>query len=362
MKRIALSVAFLVVCSGLVFSQTDLQPIANVKLQKSEPITLKQLKARVEAYQKELGRVMTLDERKKVLDTLINERLVVQAAEKEGIKITDSELNQNFLQMISQQVGKEVTELEFAQIIKQQTGLSLDDFMKAQNGMTLAEYKLFLKSQLLAQRYVMAKRQNELKNVAGPSDAEIRSYYELYKQNFVQPDMVKLFLVVVPKAAGTDNAILKQKLETFSKQLREKPASATDLKIKSQAPNAGYQAGDLYINKNASASQQLGITMDALLKIFAMKVNEVSDITETETDFQCFIVQEKYEAKILTIGDVVKPGTTVTVYEYIKNNMLAQAQENAVSQALLEVINELRTPEVFQILKTGADLDKILSW
>ena len=102
--------------------------------------------------------------------------------------------------------------------------------------------------------------------------------------------------------------------------------------------------------------------MDSLLKIFKMAENEVSDVTETAEDFQCFVVQEKYPAKILSVGDVVKPGTTVTVYEYIKNNMMAQSQNNAVTEALVQLINELRKPENFQILKSGAELDKVLTW
>lgn len=360
MKRLFLYAAFVFCVSGAVFAQSDLQPIANVKLQKTEPITVKQLKSRVEALQKELGRVMTVEERKQVLDTLINERLVVQAAEKDGLKITDSEVNQNFIQMISQQFGKNVTESEFAQLIKEKTGLSLDEYMKAQNGMSLVEYKSFLKSQLLAQRYVLMKRQDQLRNLPGPSDPEIRKYYELYKQNFVQPDMVKIFLVVVPKADSSPAS--REKLTEMHRQLIAKPAVAAELKIRAQAEKSGFQAGDLYINKNATAAQNLGISMDALLKIFDMGVNQVSDITETDTDFQCFIVQEKFPVKILDLSDVVRPGTTVTVYEYIKNNMLAQSQNAAVNEALVQVINDLRQPDNFQILKSGSDLDKTLSW
>lgn len=360
MKRSLLSVLLLVILAGTVCAQADLQPIANIKLQKTEPITLKQLKARVDATQKELGRVMTIDERKKVLDNLINERLVVQAAERDGIKVADSEVTQNFNQMISQQVGKAVTEVEFAQIIKAQTGMTLDDFMRAQTGMSLADYKTLLRSQLLAQRYVMAKKQAELQNIPGPADADIRSYYEINKQNFVQPDMVKILLVVVPK--GDAPLVAQPKLVDLQKQLRDKPSSAAEIKIRSQAANSGFKAGDLYINKNATASQQLGISMDALLKIFNMGINEVSDVTETPDDFQCFIVQDKYPAKILALSDIVKPGTTTTIYEYIKNNMMAQAQNAAVNDALVQLINDLRKPDNYQILKSDADLDKVLAW
>ncbi len=360
MKRLGMFVCLNLLIVGSLVAQSDLQPIATVRIQKNEPITLRQLKTRVEAYQKEMGRVMTLDERKKVLDTIINERLVVQAAEKEGLRVPDSEVNQNFIQMISQQVGRNVTEAEFAQLIKQQTGLSLDDYMRAQNGMSLADYKNFLRSQIIAQRYVMSKNQAQLQNMAGPSDSDIRSYYELNKQSFVQPDMVKIFLVV---AAKNDNpSAAEQKVRDLHKQLQDNPKVVGELRIRSQEAGSGYQAGEMFVNKNNAASRQLGISMEALLKIFNMSVHEVSDVTETENDFQCFIVQDKFSAKILDLSDVVKPGTNVTLYEYIKNNMHAQATNQAINAALNQLISDLRKPENFQILRSGADLDNALSW
>lgn len=360
MKRFLGSLILVLLAGGVTFAQSELQPIANVKLVKTEPITLRQLKARCEVFQKEIGRAMSVDEKKQVLDTMINERLVVQAAERDGVRVSDAEVNQGFSQMIAQQMGKELTEAEIAQIIKQQTGQTLDEYMKSQNGMTLAEYKSFLRSQLVAQRYVGIKKGEQIKNAPAPSDADIRAFYEINKQNFVMPDVTKIFLVMAPK--GDAPAAAQAKVAEIQKQLKDKPASASEIKIRSQAEGSGYQAGDMYINKDSVAAKQLGISMEALLKIFAMQKNEVSDITETAKDFQCFIVLEKFSAKILEIGDVVKPGTTVTVYEYIKRNLGAQSQSRAVNAALIELINELRQGESFQILKSGADLEKALSW
>ncbi len=356
------------VCAFFLFSalltlsaqQADLQPIAMVKLSKNEPITLAQLKSRVEAYEKELGKEMTVEERKQVLDTLINERLVVQAAEKEGMRITDSDVNQSFNQILSQQVGRNITEAEFSRMVKEQYNMTLDEFMKNQNGMSISEYKKFLRSQIIAQRYVVTKKRDEIQNIKAPDDVSIRSYYDLNKQRFFQPDMVKLFLVVARK--GDNSSAAKNLVTDIQKELRDKPSASAEVQIRSQKENSGFQAGDLYVNKNESAAVQLGISMQALLNIFTMEKNSVSDVNETPENFQCFIVQEKYPAKILEIGDVVQPGTTITVYEYIKQSMIAQAQSEAVSNALLEIIKELKTPENYQIMKSGASLDRTLSW
>ena len=97
MKRFAVAFLALFMCAAL-FAQNDLQVLAVVKLNKNESISLKQIKTRVEMYEKQRGSVLSVDDRKKVLDALIQEKLVLQAAQKSGISITDSQIEQMFLQ------------------------------------------------------------------------------------------------------------------------------------------------------------------------------------------------------------------------------------------------------------------------
>src|SRR5574344_2984576 len=220
MKRFALGLAFFLTAAAAVFAQSDLQPLAIVKLNKSESITLKQLRTRVESYQKQNNIAsFTVDQKKEILNAMIDEKLVVQAAQKQGMSITDTQVNQYFLQSLSQQIGKNVTEAEFADIIKKQTGLSLYDFMKQQVGLSVSEYKSYLKNQLLAQQYVMSPKQNEIRKVA-PTDDEIRSFYEMNKASFVQNDMLKMFLVVVPK--GSDAEASRTKTNKMLQDLKDK--------------------------------------------------------------------------------------------------------------------------------------------
>ena len=345
---------------GGIFAQTNLQPIAEVKLTSRAPITLGQLKTRVSALEKEIGRKMTVPERQQTLDGLINGRLIVQAAEKDAIKIMDSEVNNYFNEYVSNQLGQQVSEADFAKLIKEKTNMSLDEYMKAQNGMTLAEFKSFLRTQLTAQAYVMQKKQKELQSIASPSDEQIRSYYEVNKQSFVQPDTVQLFLVVAPK--GDKASAAEKTIQDIQKKLTANPKATADVRTKSQEKNSNYQAGEIFVSKTSLAAEQLGIPMDELLKIFNMKVGEVSPITETAVNYQCFVVIEKKDAKILGLSDVVQPGGNVSLYEYIKQMVIMQRQNEALNNALVSVTNDLRKPENFVVFKTGADLEKTLSW
>lgn len=346
---------------GVAHAQSALQPIAEVNLFRREPVTLGQIKARISAIEKEMGKKLSTAERRQFMDSLIDEKLFAQAAEKAGIQVTDAEVNQYFNGMLSQQIGRAVTEAEFANYVKEKQNISLDQFMKQQNGMTMAEYKKFLKTQVSTQRYVAQKKADEFRNLKGPEDSQIRSYYELNKQAFFRPDTVKLFLISVPKGSGP--AAAKAKAQEFVKKLKSSGVKATaDIKSKANGAQAGYSAGEIYLGKTAVTATQLGLTMEALLEIFGMGVGAVSDVNETANDYQCFIVLKKEEAKILTLSDLVEPDKTVSLYEFIKNLLTSQIQQKALEDAIREVSAELRKSGTYKVFLADAELGKVLDW
>ena len=357
MKKILLAATLFISLVSVAFAQSDLQPLAIVKLYKSETITLKQLKNRVETYQKQTNAPkFTFEQKKEILDAMIDEKLVVQAALKEGMNITDTQVNQYFLQNVSQQVGKPVTEAEFSEIVKKQTNLSLDDFMKQQVGMGVADYKAYLKNQLIAQQYVLQKKKDEISKLT-PKDEDIRKFYDLNKASFVQNDMVKLFLVVVPKGDNKEGA--KIKAEAILKGTKDKTLSYEKIKAES---GRDYQGGDLLIGKTAQHAQQLGISYNDLLELFTRDVGYMSNLTETETDYQFYVVRQKYAAKMLAITDLAQPETTVTVYDYIKQSLTNQMQSQALLAAVQDITKTLRTPSNFEYKQKDSKLEKLLNW
>ncbi len=361
MKRFALVATMLLAFVMTVAAQADLQPLAVVKLNKSETITLKQLKTRVEMYQKQNKiQTFTIEQKKEILAAIIDEKLIGQAAAKAGLSLTDTQVNQYFLQSLSMQVGRAVTESEFAEIVKKNTGLSLDDFMKQQVGMNVADYKAYLKNQLVAQQYVLQQKnvQEEVKKVAA-TDSEIRNFYDLNKSSFVQNDMAKVFLVVVPK--GNDIEAARTKANKMLNDLKDKKITFDSIKANA-ANDKTYQGGDLLIQKTAQHAMQLGISVNDLNELFGRSVGYISDLNETKNDFQFYSVRQKYAAKMLSIGDVVQPETTITVYDYIKQNLTNQKQQAALLKAVNDLTKSLDTPENVERKKTGAALDKLLNW
>ena len=359
MKRFALGIALSLALVTSVFAQSgDMTPLAVVKLNKTETITLKQLKTRVGLLEKQVGQKTTVEQRKQLLDSLIQEKLVLQAAAKQGLAITDSQVDQAFLSTFSQQLGQQVTEAQLSELIKAQTGKSLNDYLLATTGMGLKESKEYLKTQLIAQQYVYGMKQAEISKIAA-TDSEIRSQFDMNRSQFVWNDMVKLFLVVVPKGSNASTA------QATAKDLRNQYVKdkSKENSIKASADNGKkYQAGNLLVQKTTAQAQALGWTYANIEELFGNSEGYVSEVTETQTDYQFYAVQKKYAAKMLGISDIVMPESNVTVYEYIKSILTSNKQQQYFAQAAQDIAKGLDTPANVERKKTGDALNALLNW
>jgi len=360
MKKIVLAFTMFLATAGMAFAQADLQPIVTVKLGKSETITVKQLKSRVGLFEKQTNKKLTVDERKSVLEAFVEEKLILQAAAKAGLSIPDSNIDQYFLQTMMQQIGVPFSsEKELDDIILQTQGVTLDQFLKNQLGISKAEYKSYMKNQLISQNYVVSQRQAELQKI-GPTDEQIRAFYEANKASLVWTDMMKIFAIAVPKGSNPEQA--KLTANDLRNKIVDKKLTSEQALVQSQKPDAGYQAIEGVIQKNEAYAMQLGIPLQTLITMFNQKEGFVSDIQETESDYRVFVLKKKYEAKMLSISDVVQPETTMTVYEYIRQNLANQMQSLYLQNAANEIAKSLNTPENVEYKKTGDALTKILNW
>lgn len=357
MKKLALSLFLVLSASTFLFAQNDLQVLTVVKYNKSESITVKQLKSRCDVYQKQMGKPLTLDEKKMVLKSLTEEKLVVQAAAKSGISIPDSAVDQYFMQSIGVNPQTPIKELE-DYVLKTQN-MSLDQFMIKQSGMNYADYKAYLKNQLLGQQYILSKKQADIQKQKA-SDDEIRRFYDANKQSFVMADTMKVFLVIVPK--GSNANVAKSKCKDLLNSFNGKKLTSQQIITQSSSETAGYQAGEMFLPKSELAAQQIQMELKKIQDIYNQKEGYVTDVIETANDFRFISLIKKYSAKMLALSDVVQPDTTVTVYDYINQNLTQQKQMQYLKVAAQQVADELNKPEYVEQKKTGDALDKLLAW
>ena len=359
MKKIISALSILLLTAGICFAQSnDLQVLTIVKYNKSESITVKQLKTRCDTYEKQLGQKLTLDQKKQVLSALVDEKLVLQAAAKAGITIPDSTVDQYFLEAMSQSVGASVTEKQLNDYFKTQN-TTLDAELQKQTGMNVTDYKAYLKNQLIAQQYVIQQRQKEIQAVS-PTDSEIRSFYESNKASFVWNDMVRVMFVGVAKGSNADAA--KNKCTELRNKYVDKKLTKDQLLSQAQIADNGYSAEEGLLPKTEAAAAQVQLTYESLLGLYERDIGYVSDVTDRGDAYIFVALTGKYAAKMLSLSDVVTPDSTTTVYEYIRQNLASTKAQSYIQQAASEVAAELRKPEYIEEKKTGAALDKLLNW
>jgi parvulin-like peptidyl-prolyl isomerase len=339
---------FILLCFGLcplVFltaQQNDLQTVAIVRLTKSEPITVKQFRTEVERVQKTSGRTLTAAQRRQVLDSMINERLAIQAAERDRVTVAEAELTQQIQEMrnnMAQSIGRPPSDAEFAQAILSQTGLDINAFREQ------------TRKQFLVQKYLMSKKQSVFQTLQQPTDVEVQNYYELSKAQMVRPQTVRLSMIQI--AFGEDAAARTRARDLANRLFQEvgtSPAKFDEVSLRAQSPNSGYEAGDAgYIPRNLQTQQVVG---QAFLDIaFNLKQGEVSRLIEGVRGFQIIKITETYDQKNLELDDIYQLGTRITVREYIRRGLLQEREQEVLTKATQELIAELRTGNPFQIFE-----------
>jgi parvulin-like peptidyl-prolyl isomerase len=285
-----------------------------------------------------------LDQRRQVLDVMINERLALQAAERDRITVTDNELNQQITVLktqMAQATGRQPTDDEFALAIKNETGMEFPAFRDQ------------LRRQAITQKYLMAKKENHFKSIQDPTEAEIVSSYNISRAQFVRPETVRFSMIQVPygpDAASRNRA--RELADRLSREIGSNPSRFDEVVMRGQAPNSGYQAGDGgYLPRNQQAQQVVG---QAFVDIaFNLKQGEVSRLIEGLQGFQIIKITETYDFKNLELDDIVQPGSRTTVRQYIGQALLQQKQTDIIARATQELVTELRAGNSFQVMEAN---------
>jgi parvulin-like peptidyl-prolyl isomerase len=344
MKRIIFLLILLTLTAVYGFSQAGLQTVATVNLIRTESITRNQLNTEIENVEKATGRPLNPAEKRQVLDAMINERLVLQAAERDRIIVSDNEVNQHFQElrgMLAQNIGRQPTDAEFTQAVRNEFGMEVQ------------AYRDQFRKQLISQKYLMFKKESLLNTIKPPTEAEIAAEYTLLKGELVRPETVRFSMILIPY--GADAASRSKAKETADRLVREigtNPTKFDEVAARSVAPNSGYQAGDAgYLPRNQEARNIVGT--DLMNAAFSLRQGQISSLIEGFQGFNIIKITENYAQKSLELDDILQLGTRFTVKDFIGQRMLEHRQQAILAQATEELIRELRTGRSFQIIESN---------
>lgn len=330
-----------------VFAQADLQPVAIVKLAKTEPITVRQYRSEVEKMEAQAKRPLSAEEKRQVLNLMIDERLVLQAAERDRVTVTDNEVNQQVQQMrmmMSQQLGRELSQSEF------------ETTLKSQGGIDFAVYKESVRKQLIAQKFLMAKKRADFEGMTPPSEEEIRSAYELNQTKLVRPYTVKASMILVePDGSAGGQKKARELADKLLAEIGKDPAIFDMVALRARTPGSGYQADtDAVVPRVPEVHEVFGSNF--ITKLFALGIDEVSSVVETPRGFIIAKPIEIYGQKLLTLDDPYQPGGRATVREYLGNQLLQKKQAAVLEKATKDLLDELRKGTPFQIFENNLSL------
>ena len=361
MKKIIIFTILFAIISISVFAQLDLQPVAIVQLTRSEPIMVRQMRAQMETLVwqnlvNNLGRVptsaevsravqnMSLEDRRQVLDVMINERLAMQAAERDRVTVTDNELNQiinEFRNQMAQSLGRQPTDSEFTLTIRNQTGMEYNAFRDQ------------MRRQAITEKYLMHRKADVISSGQVPSEDTIQREYRILRSDFIQPETIRFDMIQVPFTDAATQTRARALANQLSQEIGTDPGRFDAAVLRSHVPNSGYMAGDFgFLPLNSQARQIAG---DEFLEVaFNMRQGEVSRIIEGPQSFYIIKITQNHDFRPLSLDDIVLDTRgIVTVRQVITEGLLIRQQQALVARATQELVTELRAEATIQIMENN---------
>jgi hypothetical protein len=358
-KVMCLALALALFGAATVGAQvSDMQPVATLTLYKTEAISVKQLRARIESLEKMSQHTLTRDERRQALDMMVDELLILQAANKDKLYVSDGEVNQELDRMragMNEQAKRQISDAEFAQAIKQMTNSDLTNF------------RTELKKQLIVHKYILNKKGDELKAVKPATDADIKIRYSDLRQSqrgmamLTQEETLHFSAIVFLYSTDKERAKAQQAANKLSAEIG---GSVTKFDEKSGIKSRDYRSADNgVIQKNAQTRDKVGAAF--YNAIFALPYDQKSGATQiskpleiTQGDQRGFYIVKitaKYPFKSpLGLDDtVVELGGTVR--QLLGQQIMQQRQQDATEKAIKDVIAPLRKTATVKIIDKNLD-------
>jgi peptidyl-prolyl cis-trans isomerase C len=244
--------------------------------------------------------------RKQAIENLINQRLLLQEAVRQGIepdqKLVDDRYNETVARFSSP-----------------------EEFQGALDSMGLTK-EAFL-GEIKDDLMIEALLDGQLKDVKKVTDEEVNAFYRDHPESFRSPEQVRASHILISVEAGATEEQRAQKrleLEGFKGEI-EKGADFGQLAGQHSDCPSKAKGGDLGYFQRGKMVKPFE---DAA---FSMKVGEVSDIVETQFGYHLIKVTDRQDPKTATLDDVKGQ---------VENLLNRRAKDKAIG----EYVSKLREP------------------
>jgi peptidyl-prolyl cis-trans isomerase SurA len=210
--------------------------------------------------------------RVQVLQSMINEKLIVAKAIEDSVTVTDEEVQQQMDAVIQQRVQQFGSEAR----LEEMYGMPL--------GKIKREFREELRKSLLAQRLQQQRFGN-----ATIGRFEVEEFYRTYKDSLPRvPEEIDLSDIgIAPRVSDAAKAVTRAKMQVILDSLRSGVDFTGLAKRHSQDPGSAPQGGDLGLVRRGQFVREFETA------VFALTDGQTSDIVETEFGFHIIQLLER---------------------------------------------------------------------
>lgn len=229
-----------------------------------------------------------------ILEQMIDEKLLLKKAEKEGIRITDAEVDQGMDEIRNRFGG----ELEFQNEISKQ-------------GLTGEKFRKNVREQLQVIKLI---NQNVRSRISPPTEEEIKEYYKKHEDEMVSPEQVRARHILIRTTEECSQDEAKKKINEIYEKVKKEPSKFSSFAEKySQGPTA-EKGGDLgYFGKGDMVKEfeEVAFNMEVdsvskpvktrfgyhIIKLIGKKSSERRTFSEVKDKLKNLLYQLKMESK-----------------------------------------------------------------
>ena len=333
MRRVLIAFLLLAICMGLPAQILDM-PVAVVRLTETVNIGQRNLRAQLDLFAAQLGRELTAIEKRQILDALVNDELLLQAAARQNVRVNQDEIS-NYLELQRQQwsqaLGTALTDEQFRQQVERQTG-SL-----------WTEYVEDVSHELIKLKFVRDEKAALFASSLTPSQSDVLQFYEEQATSFTNPAMVS-FRHIYIDLRGKSDAQRDENRSVIMDLRREIRNGVSTFEVISQRSldDPRFSAADFgYLLRNDPRNQTL-LGRSFIDRVFSLDIGDVSEVLESTVALHIVQVTDKRSPRILGLDDPILPGQNVTVRQQITGILAAQMEQEALGAAVDELVAELR--------------------
>jgi parvulin-like peptidyl-prolyl isomerase len=321
----------------LVAAQVLDKPAATVRLTKTESITVASLQKTSLVMESQAKRSLTVDERKQLLDALVGNLLILQAAARDSVVVSDAEMKASVAEY-QRQMG------QLANLGRSMSDAELQQYVKS-NGVTYEAFQKQLRDQQTVIDYVRKKKPAIFDVSRTASDQEIQDYYDANKSNFFMNDMITLkhiFIDTRQLTSKDDRDKAAKHADDVLKELKGGASFADEVMKYSEDNKSKYNGGlfNTFFRNDAQNRQFLGAAF--FDSIFKLKKGETSGVLQSNLGFHIVQVTDRVDARLLTLVDKIPPLYQSTVQQAINASIVTQRQADAYKAAVSDIIAELK--------------------